>query len=89
MKGYVYILQSQKNNTYYIGSTNDIKQRIQQHNSGNVKSTKYKRPYKLIFCQQFLNIDIAKKIERKIKNWKRKDYIEKIIKNQKITILGH
>ena len=86
---FVYILRSLKSNTYYVGSTNDVMRRLKQHNFGNVTSTKYKRPYKLVFYQEFLDLNKAKNIERKIKSWKRKDFIEKIIKDGYIKYLGH
>ena len=70
--------------SYYIGSTLNIKKRLYQHNHGQVESTKNKRSYKLVFHQEFSNIKIANKIEHKIKKWKRRDFIEKIIKDGKI-----
>jgi putative endonuclease len=46
---YVYILHSEKDNNLYTGYTNDIKRRLSQHNYGEVNSTKYRRPLKLIY----------------------------------------
>ena len=88
MKSYLYILQSLKNNSYYIGSTSNLNKRLKFHNSGYVKATKYRRPYKLVFKQEFDNINIAHKAELKIKSWKRRDFIEKIIKDGKLRITG-
>ncbi|MDD3774122.1 MAG: GIY-YIG nuclease family protein [Patescibacteria group bacterium] len=84
MKGTLYILQSLKNNTYYIGSTSDLINRFKQHNSGSVKATKHKKPYKLVFKQEFENMIIAHKMELKLKKWKRKDFIAKIIEDGEI-----
>ena len=81
MKGYLYIIQSLKNGNYYIGSTSDVIRRLKQHNIGNVKATKYKGPYKLVFKQEFSDIKLARKVEYKIKSWKRKDFIDKIVKD--------
>jgi putative endonuclease len=81
MKGFVYILKSIKCGEYYVGSSEDVKRRLSQHNSGNVKATELKRPYRLVFQHEFKDIYEAKKIERKIKNWKRKDFIEKIVRD--------
>lgn len=61
--------------------TFNINQRIQSHNSGLVKATKYKRPYKLVFSQQFDNALVAHKMELRIKKWKRRDFIDKIVKD--------
>lgn len=87
MKGYVYIIQSLKNQSFYIGSSTDYKRRLCQHNSGNVQSTKYKRPYKLVFVQQFNSLEEANKIELKLKRWKRRDFIEKIIEDGRINFM--
>ena len=80
-KGLVYILRCLKNNKFYIGSTKDIKTRLHQHETGSVKSTRYLRPIKLEFFQEYDNINLARKIEQKLKKFKRKDFIEKIIKD--------
>ena len=69
---------------YYIGSACNPKYRLIQHNNGNVKATKNKKPYKLVFTQGFNSLDAAKKVERKLKGWKRKDFIKKIIEDGKI-----
>ncbi|MBI2031064.1 MAG: GIY-YIG nuclease family protein [Candidatus Levybacteria bacterium] len=51
---YVYVLKSLKDNSLYIGYTTDLKRRVFEHNNGLSLSTKYKRPYKLIFYEGFL-----------------------------------
>jgi len=52
---YVYILQSQKDNSFNIGYTTDLIKRLKQHNSGESQATKPFRPYKLIFYESFLD----------------------------------
>ena len=48
---YIYILQSKKDGSYYIGATSDLKERIKYHNSGYQKYTRSKKPYILKwFC---------------------------------------
>ena len=44
---YVYILRSMKDKDLYTGSTDDLKRRFTQHNSGEVDSTKSRRPLNL------------------------------------------
>jgi putative endonuclease len=46
---YVYILQSQKDNSYYTGFTSDITNRLKLHNSGQVAYTSTKVPFELIW----------------------------------------
>tara|TARA_Y100000310_G_scaffold297458_1_gene330493 strand:+ start:341 stop:592 length:252 start_codon:yes stop_codon:yes gene_type:complete len=75
---YLYILETSKN-TYYIGSTNNLEQRLKYHQSGKVKSTKDKLPIKLVF-KEFHKIKAeAQKKEYKFKSWKSKKMIEKVI----------
>jgi predicted GIY-YIG superfamily endonuclease len=39
---------------------------------------------KLVFTQQYNTLADARKIENKIKSWKRKDFIEKIVRDGRI-----
>lgn len=80
-KGFVYILRSLKNNRFYIGSSNNIETRFNQHQSGYVKATRYIRPLRLELFQEYGSINLARAIEQKLKNLKRKDYIENILKD--------
>jgi len=52
---FVYILHSKKDHKFYIGYTNNLHRRIEEHKNGEVESTKYRRPLKLIFYEAFLN----------------------------------
>ncbi len=85
---YVYILKSKKNQRYYIGSNKDYKRSLKQHNSGNVIFTRNIKPLELVLVQKYLTINIARKIEVKLKSLKRKDYLDKIVKDGFIR-MGH
>lgn len=85
MKGYLYILQDKKMK-FYIGSTSDINRRIKQHNAGHTQTTRNMEMPKLVLLQEYQTISEARKIEQKIKNLKRKDYIQKMIDEQFIKI---
>jgi len=65
---YVYILQSYKDDSFYIGYTADLKRRLECHNKGESKATKFKKPYKLIFYEVFLNKVDAKNREEYLKS---------------------
>ena len=85
---YVYILQSQKNGRYYIGSTNNPQIRLQQHNDGQVTATKYTRPFVLVFKQMFETQKEARVIEAKLKKFKSRRIIEQIIADGIIKTVG-
>ncbi|WP_212002617.1 GIY-YIG nuclease family protein [Chitinophaga sp. HK235] len=50
---YVYILQSLVDGSFYKGFTQDYHERLRQHSAGDTKSTANKRPWKLIYVEQF------------------------------------
>lgn len=75
---YVYILQSEKDGTYYVGSTQDLDSRLKRHNQGRSKYTKVRRPWKLRYFEAFLDRSSAVKREIEIKRHKRSSYIEKL-----------
>ena len=77
----VYILRSNLNGRYYIGSTDNLDRRLKWHEGGYVKSTRNLRPLELVFYQSFDTGKEAKQIEYKIKKMKSKEIIEKIIQD--------
>jgi len=50
---YVYILLSEKDYKRYIGFTENLQRRLSEHNSGFVRSTKTRRPLKLIHYEEY------------------------------------
>jgi len=69
---YVYIIRC-NDDKLYIGITNNIERRFVEHNSGEVKSsyTYSRRPVKLVFQQEFIEVEQAISFEKKIKKWSR------------------
>lgn len=63
----VYILLSEVDYLLYIGFTTNLENRLKTHNSGGSKSTSYRRPLKLIFCEYYLFEDDALKREQYFK----------------------
>ncbi|RAJ13215.1 GIY-YIG nuclease family protein [Olleya aquimaris] len=69
---YVYILKC-SDNSYYTGITNNLDQRIKEHQFGKHTNcyTFKRRPLKLEFYQEFNNVLQAIYFEKKIKGWTR------------------
>lgn len=82
----VYILQSQKNSRFYVGSTENIERRFKEHCNGLVCSTKNIRPLGLVFFQNYDCIKTARQIEYKLKKLKSRKIIEKIIEEGVIKL---
>lgn len=64
---YVYIIKSKKDGELYIGSTNDLRKRFQEHNSGLNRSTKHRVPFELIYYEAYKSESDARKREHNLK----------------------
>jgi len=64
---FLYILKSLKDHKLYIGSTNNLKKRITEHNSGKVFSTKPRIPFEIIYCEMYKAEKDARLRESKLK----------------------
>lgn len=85
MNGFVYIIKD-SHGKFYIGSTSNPKQRMYQHKTGHTQTTRNMENPLPVLIQKYDSIEIARKVERKIKKLKRKDYIEKMIADGYIKI---
>jgi putative endonuclease len=82
---WVYILQTKSGN-YYVGSTTNIDERLKHHFGGFTPSTKSMGAEKLLLKQRYRTLGQARIVEEKIKNLKRKDYIDKMVQDGYIRI---
>lgn len=64
---YLYILKSKKDNNLYIGSTNDLRRRLLEHNTGKSFATKSRRPFELRYYESFYNESDVRKRESSLK----------------------
>jgi len=73
MAFWVYILRC-TDNSYYTGHTDNLEQRIAQHNQGYFPTcyTYNRRPLELVFSQDFVTREEALASEQQIKGWSRK-----------------
>lgn len=65
---YVYILCSQKDGSYYTGSTENIEERLKNHNWHLAKYTSGKTPYQLVWYCAFGNKKEALDFEKYLKS---------------------
>jgi putative endonuclease len=64
---FMYILKSLKDGQLYIGSTNNLKRRFEEHNNGAVISTKFRKPFKLVYYEAYAAEDDARHREHNLK----------------------
>ncbi len=69
MPWFVYILQSEKDAKRYFGCTENVRERLARHNRGDVRSTRSRRPFALLFVEEFATRHEAFARERFLKSW--------------------
>ena len=71
MEFHTYLLRC-SDGKYYVGHTDDLEQRVAQHQSGAIPGfTQNRRPVELIWSEQFPDREQAFAAERQIKGWSR------------------
>jgi len=71
MTAYVYILRC-ADDSYYVGSTRSLEQRVWEHNEGlGARYTACRRPVELVWSGEFENVGDAFFWEKRIQNWSR------------------
>src|SRR5690554_2617957 len=72
MKGWMYILEC-SDESYYVGSTNNLDSRIIQHQNGEGANHTTKRlPVKLLYYEEYNRVDYAFYREKQVQGWSRK-----------------
>ncbi len=77
---YIYILQSKKDEQFYVGYTDDLRNRLKLHNAGRVESTKNRLPMNLVYYEACLNQQDATHREKYLKTSWGKRYIKARLK---------
>ena len=78
---YVYVLRSEKDEKFYTGFTKNLDSRVGKHNNGEVSSTKYRRPLRLVYYEASLNQQDAIRREKYLKTTYGKRYIRNRLLN--------
>ena len=79
MSYYVYILQSAKDSSYYIGYTSNIIRRLSEHNSGKTRYTSKKRPWEIVYFEDFTSKSDAIKREKFLKQQRNRQFYQQLI----------
>ncbi|GAA3753325.1 MULTISPECIES: GIY-YIG nuclease family protein [Flavobacterium] len=76
---YIYIIYSKTLDKYYVGSCQNIEQRLQDHLNSRSKFTKVAKDWELKYSETFFTRSEAYKRELQIKKMKSRKYIENLI----------
>jgi len=78
---YTYVLQSKKDDKFYVGFTKDLKLRFEQHSKGRIESTRDRRPWTLIYYEGCLNQEDATKREKYLKSYHERMFLKNRLKS--------
>jgi putative endonuclease len=78
---YSSVLQSEKDNDFYIGFTKNLKLRFEQHNKGLVESTKDRKPMNVICYEACLDQNDAIRPEKYLKTYKGRRFLARRLKS--------
>jgi len=82
MAYYVYILKSKSIEKYYTGISSNPELRLSYHNTFEKGFTSRYRPWEIVFTKEYESKEIAHQVELKIKSWKSKSMIERVINGE-------
>jgi putative endonuclease len=72
----VYVLESENYKRTYKGMTDDLERRLKEHNNGKTKSTRFYKPWKLLFTEAFSTRMDARIREKQLKSGFGREYIK-------------
>lgn len=84
---YTYVLQSKNTKRLYTGSTNNLRKRLQEHNSGKTYWTRKYKPWKVIYYEACKNEQDARAREKYLKSGPGKQFISNRLKRF-LTLTG-
>jgi len=76
---YVYVIKSQSHDTRYVGTTDDIYKRLNEHNLGKCRYTSGRRPWRLIYKEKYPTRGEAMKREKFLKSGQGRKFLDKIV----------
>ena len=72
MSYYIYMLTDNRNKVLYIGVTNDLVRRVGEHREEKIEGfTRKYHLHKLVYCEEWNDIDQAIRREKQLKGWNR------------------
>ena len=80
---YVNILRSKSVGRYYIGHSNNLKRRLEEHNSGKTRSTKAYVPWEIVYFEKYLTKPEAYNREIEIKSYKSGLKFKELLKTER------
>ena len=83
---FVYVLESLRDSKRYVGMTENLARRLEEHNKGLEKSTKGRRPFKLVYHEEFPDRQSARVREKYFKSAAGRRFLSTKIKRPRSSI---
>ena len=80
MPYFIYILQSERDGSYYVGHTSNLDKRLKRHNEGRSTYTRTRIPWRVIYQEALPSRKAAMKREKKIKSMKSRGSILELVR---------
>ena len=75
---YVYVLKSTLRNYIYVGLTNDVNRRVNQHNNKRERTTRAYAPFEIMLIEEYDSRAEARKREKYLKSGFGKEYLKNL-----------
>ena len=79
MMYYVYIIQSLKDKSFYTGITSNLERRVKEHNKSDTKTTRSKKPWRLVYSQNYPSRVEAREREQYLKSGQGREFRDSIL----------
>ena len=76
---WVYAISSTHRKYIYVGMTNDLNRRLEQHNTGKNPTTKPYLPFKVLLTEKFSSRAEAREREKKLKTGCGKEFLKTLL----------
>ena len=76
---YVYVILSSSHNNRYIGSTDNVVKRVDEHNKGKCRYTSGRKPWTLVYKEQYATRSEAIKREKFLKSGQGRKWLDGIL----------
>ncbi len=76
-----------RRNYIYVGLTNDLRRRVEQHNEGRERTARPYRPFELIHFEEFDTRTEAREREKHLKSGAGKEFLRKLRREARVLVL--
>lgn len=77
---FVYVIKSSTHNTRYVGSTDNVFERVAEHNNGKCRYTSGRKPWNLIYQEEYHTRSEAMKRENFLKSGQGRKWLDEKLK---------